>query len=106
MPHGESMKTSKKDSDDQRDHMTIRAERFGISVFQRETPLNKRKVYSVFGLFFAICFVAEIFPLYSVANRVEPYVLGMPFAMFWLVFLTLLQFLGLAALYCWEYRGE
>ena len=82
-----------------------RAGWFGISLFQRETPLNKRKIYIGFGLFFAICFVAELFPIYSIANKVEPCVLGMPFGMFWLVFLTVLQFIGLAALYRWEYQG-
>jgi hypothetical protein len=40
-----------------------RAGWFGISAFQRETPLNKRKIYIGFGLFFAICFVAELFPI-------------------------------------------
>ena len=81
-----------------------RAGWFGVSLFQRETPLNKRKIYVEFGLFFAICFVAELFPIYSIANKVEPSVLGMPFG--WLVFLTVLQFIGLAVLYRWEYRGR
>ena len=76
-----------------------------ISVFRRETPPNKRKIYTVFGLFFFVCFLAEILPMFSFANKVEPITLGMPFGMFWLTLLVAIQFLGLVALYCWEYRS-
>lgn len=65
---------------------------------------SKRKAYIGFVIFFLICFMAMIFPIYSIANRVEPIVFGMPFGMFWLVLITVLQFCGLFALYAWEYR--
>lgn len=67
---------------------------------------HKRKVYIGFAVFFFICFMALIYPIYSLANRVEPIVFGMPFGMFWLVLMTILQFLGLSVLYNWEYRKE
>jgi len=65
---------------------------------------NKRKVYIGFTVFFLLCFMAMIFPIFSIANRVEPILFGMPFGMFWLVLVTILQFCGLLALYIWEYR--
>jgi len=38
-----------------------------------------------------VCFMVAItlvmiFPIYGFGNQVEPYVLGMPFSMFWVVF--------------------
>ncbi|NPV69401.1 MAG: DUF3311 domain-containing protein [Firmicutes bacterium] len=47
-----------------------------------------------------------IFPFYSIANRVEPFVLGMPFSMFWIVMWIGIEFVGVIAAYLWEYQGR
>jgi hypothetical protein len=46
---------------------------------------SKREVYIGFAAFFLMCFMAMVFCLCAVANRVEPIIFGMPFGVFWLV---------------------
>lgn len=43
-----------------------------------------------------------IWPIYSWFSRIEPFVLGMPFALVYLVGLLLLIFLVMLGLYLWE----
>jgi hypothetical protein len=64
---------------------------------------GKRQVYMLFAIILVILFLAQIYPIYSLVNRVEPIILGMPFGMFWLVLMCLLQFGTLLVLYIWEY---
>lgn len=68
-----------------------------------ENKRNKRKVYVTVAIFLIILFMAQIHPIYYLVNRVEPIVFGMPFAMFWLVLMCVLQFCTLFGLYIWEY---
>lgn len=56
----------------------------------------------VMGSYFGICFLAQIWPVALVANRVEPRVLGLPFLFFWYVAWTGAIFFGLVLLYVWE----
>ena len=43
-----------------------------------------------------------IFPIFGLANRVEPRVLGMPFSMFWVIFWIGVEFFGLIAFFLLE----
>jgi hypothetical protein len=54
------------------------------------------------GLYFAVCFLAQIWPLAGVANRIEPFVLGLPFFFFWYIAWALVIFLGFVITYGWE----
>ncbi|HIC72984.1 MAG TPA: hypothetical protein EYO88_12945, partial [Alphaproteobacteria bacterium] len=47
-----------------------------------------------------------IFPIYGFGNQVEPYVLGMPFSMFWVVFWIAVEFFAVIAFFLHEYGGE
>jgi len=49
--------------------------------------------------YFALCFLAQIWPLASAANRIEPRILGLPFFLFWYVLWVLLIFVGVLLLY-------
>jgi len=49
--------------------------------------------------YFALCFLAQIWPLAAVANRIEPRLLGLPFLFFWYVLWVLLIFVGVLLLY-------
>lgn len=49
--------------------------------------------------YFALCFLAQIWPLAGVANRIEPRILGLPFFLSWYVIWVFLIFLGLLVLY-------
>jgi len=75
-----------------------------IVLFRKDIPPKKRRVYSIFSVFFIICVLAVIFPFYAVANRVTPYIMGMPFSMAWIVIWIILLFIGLVLLYAWESR--
>lgn len=65
------------------------------------TPITRRLVP-----WFALCFLAQIWPLASLANRVEPRILGLPFFLFWYVAWVLLIFLGIVVLYVGRIREE
>jgi hypothetical protein len=46
-----------------------------------------------------LAFLPTIFPIFSVANRVEPFVFGLPFAFFWVVLWILIVFSLLVVMY-------
>jgi hypothetical protein len=46
---------------------------------------STRDASKAFAIFTAIMVLVMIFPVYGIANRVEPMVLGMPFSLFWIV---------------------
>ncbi len=54
-------------------------------------------------LFVVALFLLMIFPLYGMANRVFPLILGLPFGLFWVVFLEALAFVVLCGFYRYEY---
>jgi hypothetical protein len=58
---------------------------------------------AVLGL---VCLLMMIFPFYSLANRTDPFVMGLPFSMFWVVLWILIELVGFIVAYNWEYRGR
>ncbi len=50
-------------------------------------------------LFFAAIFVAMVWPVYPVFNRISPFVLGMPFSLFYQMLLVAAAFVGLLVFY-------
>lgn len=61
------------------------------------------KFVAVLGL---VCLLMMVFPFYSIVNRAEPFVMGLPFSMFWVVLWIVIEFVGFIAAYNWEYRGR
>jgi hypothetical protein len=49
------------------------------------TRESTRDASKAFAVFTAIMVLVMIFPIYGLANRVEPMILGMPFSLFWIV---------------------
>lgn len=47
----------------------------------------------------ALAFLPTIFPVFAVANRVEPFVFGLPFSFFWVVAWILIVFSLLVVMY-------
>ena len=51
-----------------------------------------------------------IFPIYGLANRVEPMILGMPFSLFWIVAWIVawigVEFVGLLYFIAYEFSGS
>lgn len=68
--------------------------------------LRERKALTAVAILGVVCLLAMIFPFYSVGNRVEPFVLGLPFSMFWIVLWIAVEFIGFIVAYLWEYRGR
>ena len=60
-----------------------------------------------FIIFLIAIALVMIFPVFGLANRVEPRVFGMPFSMFWVVFWIVVEFFGLIVFF-WveEKRGN
>ena len=55
---------------------------------------NKFTTYS-FTLFSIFILLMLIFPVFSLGNRVEPFILGLPFSMAWVIFWIVVEFIGL-----------
>lgn len=68
---------------------------------------NKQKaITKAYVVFLVILFLAMIFPVYAVANRVFPLILGLPFGLFWIVLMEVIAFVVLGAFYLYEYGGR
>lgn len=65
----------------------------------RATPMRAFTVFTI------VMLALVTFPLYGVANAVEPMILGLPFSMAWVVFWILVEFVGLIAFYRYEFAG-
>lgn len=61
--------------------------------------MTRNRFIGIYVGFAAVVFLMQVFPLYSLGNRVEPFVLGMPFSMFWIVLWIVIQFVGLLGFY-------
>ena len=63
---------------------------------------GRRVATRAFVLFIIAIALVMIFPIYGLGNRVEPYVLGVPFSMFWVIFWIGVEFFGLIAFFLVE----
>lgn len=77
----------------------------GLVFFRKDTD-EKIKKRSIFWFFyFLVCTLATVWPIYPIANRVYPLVLGMPLSMFWIVLWICITFIGAFAKFKQEYGG-
>lgn len=68
---------------------------------------KKKKVAKAYTFFLIIIFLLMTFPVYAIANRVFPLMLGLPFGLFWIVLMEVAAFFVLFCFYRYEYgRGE
>lgn len=72
----------------------------GAAQNKRATPTR------MFTAFTVAMLVLVTFPVYGIANSVEPMILGLPFSMAWVVFWILVEFVGLIAFYRYEFAGS
>ncbi len=77
----------------------------GLVLFPKGWSSKQKKSAIFWVLFFTVVFLANIWPLYLVANSATPFVLGMPFSMFWIILWIVIGFIGLLVMYRSEY-GE
>ena len=69
-------------------------------------PGARRRATRGVIIFTVLLALVMIFPIFAIGNRVEPYVLGLPFSMFWVVFWIAVEFVGLVAFFVYEHGGE
>jgi len=69
---------------------------------------NKKKNINKYYLLFSILiFLMLTFPFFSIGNKIEPYILGVPFIIAWVVIIIIIQFIGLVFFYIFEnFRRE
>lgn len=65
-----------------------------------------RSATGAFALFTVAMVLVMVFPIYALGNRVEPFVLGLPFSMAWVIAWIVVEFVGLIAFYRYEHGGE
>ena len=56
---------------------------------------RKDKINLYFFLFSIFILVLLIFPIYNIGNRVDPFIFGIPFSLFWIIACILIQFTGI-----------
>lgn len=59
---------------------------------------RKAKIRLVWG-FLCLTWLGYIWPLVGIGNRIEPFVLGLPFLFFWFIALIAVQFVTMLILY-------
>ena len=77
---------------------SVRKPRF----FATALSVKERLVYGGVTVVFIGTFLATMWPIYPLFNRIRPFVLGVPASLVYLVALVLVSFLTLLALYRWE----
>lgn len=67
---------------------------------------KEKKVTKPYIVFVVLLFLSLIFPVYGIANRVFPLVLGLPFGLFWVVLMEVIAFVVLCVFYRYEYAKK
>ena len=78
---------------------TGRQPRGGILLDEKARGVLERR----FAVFSLVLLLVLIFPVFAVANRVQPMILGLPFSLAWIVFWLVVEFIGVIAFYRAEY---
>ena len=71
-------------------------------VFASALSKAERRIYGAVTVIFIGVFLATMWPIYPLFNRIRPFVLGMPASLFYLLVLVFVGFFSLLALYRWE----
>lgn len=59
-----------------------------------------------FVIFTCVILAMLIFPFFSIGNRVEPFIFGLPFSMAWVLLWIVIEFIGLLVFLRLDSRGE
>jgi len=61
--------------------------------------MSKKKFNTIFIITVTIPFLLLVFPLYEIANKAEPIVMGLPFSFFWVILWIVITFIAILILY-------
>ena len=76
-------------------------------VFKETKESERERKGSRFALIVIVIYLLmQLFLIYPFANRVEPFVLGLPFFIFWVILWILIGCAGLFVAYMLEYKGR
>lgn len=75
----------------------------GWDFFSDQTTPGERRRYIAHTLVYVVGLLLVIWPVFTVFNRIEPYVLGMPFNMFWTGLSLVIVLVNTVLLYRWEH---
>lgn len=75
----------------------------GWDFFSEETTQTERRRYIAHAMVYVVGLVLVVWPVFTLFNRVEPYVLGMPFNMFWTGLSLVVVLVNTVLLYRWEH---
>lgn len=78
----------------------------GLDLFAEGTTIAERRRYLAHALVYVVGMVLVVWPGVMPFNRVEPYVLGLPFVFFWTAFSLIIVLANTVALYRFEYADE
>ena len=85
----------------------MEAEEFDYSIrcFSKKVSKERKSTYIFFLVYFIILVWAEVWPIFLIGNRVRPYILGLPFSMFWTAAVVMAGFVGMLFLYNFDVKG-
>ncbi|CDQ20927.1 hypothetical protein BN982_03286 [Halobacillus karajensis] len=61
--------------------------------------MTKQRFAKIYCLSLLVPFLLMVFPLFSIGNRETPFILGLPFSVFWVIFWIIITFLLVLFLY-------
>ncbi|GGF26924.1 hypothetical protein GCM10010954_27470 [Halobacillus andaensis] len=61
--------------------------------------MTKQKFVKIYSLSLLVPFLLMVYPLFSLGNRATPFVLGLPFSIFWVIFWIIITFIIVLFLY-------
>ena len=70
---------------------------------KKSQAINSKIIFVIFTLFIVMML---IFPVFSLGNRVEPFIFGLPFSMAWVIFWIVIEFIGLLIFIKLDSRAE
>lgn len=82
---------------------TRTSNKYGIDIFSNNTTVKEKRRYWIHALVYVFALLPTIWPLVLPFNRVEPYILGMPFNMTLGVVAVLVVFINTVVLYRFEH---
>lgn len=69
--------------------------------------MTRRILYTIFAIYFLALYALMAFPpILAIIDTIEPHILGLPCAQFFILFDSVMFALGLMAFYLIEYRME
>jgi len=78
---------------------------YGFKFFPKKMSKERKRKFTYFLIYFIILVWAEVWPIFLIGNRVRPYVLGLPFSMFWTAAVVMAGFIGMLFLYNFDVKG-